>query len=59
MAIQVAKEEVSNEFPVGMVLDDQIFSLSIVTDHRLEDKRESATAAGVEEDAQVFYHVLN
>ena len=35
-----------------MVLDDQIFGFFIVADHCLEDKREIATAAGVEEDAQ-------
>ena len=55
----IAQEEVSNEFPVGMVLDDQIFGLSIVAGHCLEAKRESVTAAGVEEDIQVLYHILN
>ena len=55
----VATEEVSNEFPIGMVLDDQILGLSIVAGHCLEARRQVVTAPGVEEDTQVLFHILN
>ena len=49
----------SNNFPVGMVLDDQLFGLTIVASHCLEARRGVLTAEGVEEDSQVLFHFLN
>ena len=51
--------EVSNDFPVGMVLDNQIFGLSIVAQHHLEARREILTADGVDEDTRVLFHIMN
>ena len=42
-----------------MVLDDQIFGMSIVTQHRLELRREILTLDRVEDDARVLFHLLN
>ena len=42
-----------------MVLDDQVFSMSVVAQHRLEVRRKILTADGVEEDARVLFHLLN
>ena len=55
----VATGEVSNNFPTGMVLDDQIFSLSIVAQHCMEARREILTADGVDEDTRVLFHIMN
>ena len=55
----VAAEEISNEYPVGMVLDNQISGLSIVASHHLEAKREVVTATGAEKDTQLLFHILN
>ena len=42
-----------------MVLDDQVFRMSIVTQHLLEARREILTADGVEDDARILFHLLN
>ena len=55
----ISTGEVSNNFPTSMVLDDQIFSLSIVAQHHLEARREILTAEGVDNDARVLFHLLN
>ena len=55
----IATGEVSNNFPTSMVLDDQVFDLSIVTQHRLEARREILTADGVDDDTRVLFHLLN
>ena len=54
-----ATGEVSNDFPTGMVLDDQVFGMSIVTQHRLEARREILTVDGVNDDVRVLFHLLN
>ena len=40
--------EVGNDYPVGMVLDDQLFGLTIVAQHCLEVKREIVLTDGVD-----------
>ena len=55
----IATGEVSNDFPTSMVLDDQVFGMSIITQHQLEARREIFTADGVEGDARVLFHFLN
>ena len=55
----IATGEVSNDFPPSMVLDDQIFGMSIIAQHCLEARREILTADGVEDDARVMFHLLN
>ena len=42
-----------------MVLDDQIFSMSVVAQHRLELRREILTSYRVKDDARVLFHLLN
>ena len=42
-----------------MVLDDQIFRMSVVAQHSLEVRREILTAEGVDNDARVLFHLLN
>ena len=42
-----------------MVLDDQIFSMSVVAQHHLELRREILTLDRVEDDARVLFHLLN
>ena len=42
-----------------MVLDDQIFGMSIVAQHHLEMRREILTAEGVDDDTRVLFHLLN
>ena len=42
-----------------MVLDDQIFRMSIVAQHRLEARREILTAKGVDGSVRVLFHLLN
>ena len=55
----IATGEVSNNFPTSMVLDDQIFGMSIIAQHHLEVRREILTAEGVDDDVQVLFHLLN
>ena len=55
----IATGEVSNDFPTSMVLDDQVFGLSIVAQHRLEVRREILTADGVDDNTRVLFHLLN
>ena len=42
-----------------MVLDDQVFGMSIVAEHCLEARREILTAEGVKNDVRVLFHLLN
>ena len=55
----IATGEVLNDFPTSMVLDDQIFSMSVVAQHHLETRREILTAEGVDDDTRVLFHLLN
>ena len=55
----IATGEVSNNFPTSMVLDDQIFGMSVVAQHRLELRREILTSYRVEDDTRVLFHLLN
>ena len=55
----IATGEVSNDFPTSMVLDDQIFGMSVVAQHRLESRREILTSDRVDDDARVLFHLLN
>ena len=42
-----------------MVLDDQIFSMSVMTQHRLELRREILISDRVDDDTRVLFHLLN
>ena len=42
-----------------MVLDDQIFGMSIIAQHCLESRREILTSDRVDDDARVLFHLLN
>ena len=42
-----------------MVLDDQIFSMSVIAQHHLESRREILTSDRVEDNARVLFHLLN
>ena len=42
-----------------MVLDDQIFGMSVVAQHRLELRREILTSDKVDDNARVLFHLLN
>ena len=42
-----------------MVLDDQIFGMSVMAQHCLEARREILTSDRVEDDARVLFHLLN
>lgn len=53
--MRVARGEVENSFPTGLVLDDQLFGLSIVASSRLEVRR----GVQLEADSQVLFHLLN
>ena len=55
----ISTGEISNDFPTSMVLDDQIFSMSVVAQHRLEARKEILTAEGVDDDTRVLFHLLN
>ena len=55
----IATGEISNDFPTSMVLDDQIFSMSVVAQHCLEARREILTAEGVNDNTRVLFHLLN
>ena len=51
--MEIATGEVSNNFLTSMVLDDQVFGMSVVAQHQLEVRREILTADGVEDDTRV------
>ena len=55
----IATGEVLNDFPTSMVLDYQIFGMSVVAQHRLESRRDILTLDRVEDDARVLFHLLN
>ena len=55
----IATGEVLNDFPTSMVLDDKIFSMSIMAQHCLESRREILTSDRVDDDARVLFHLLN
>ena len=55
----IATGEVSNNFPTSMVLDDQIFDMSVVAQHCLELRKEILTSDRVDDDARVLFHLLN
>ena len=55
----IATGEVLNNFPTSMVLDDQIFGMSVIAQHRLESRREILTSDRVEDNARVLFHLLN
>ena len=55
----IATGEILNDFPISMVLDDQIFSMSVVAQHHLEARRDILTAEGVDDDTRVLFHLLN
>ena len=42
-----------------MVLDNQIFGMSVVAQHSLESRREILTSDRVEDHARVLFHLLN
>ena len=42
-----------------MVLDDQIFGMSVIAQHLLESRREILASDRVEDDARVLFHLLN
>ena len=42
-----------------MVLDDQIFGMSVITQHCLELRGEILTLDRVEDNARVLFHLLN
>ena len=42
-----------------MVLDEQIFGMSVVAQHCLESRRDILTLDRVEDDARVLFHLLN
>ena len=55
----IATGEVLNGFPTSMVLDDQIFRMSIIAQHHLEVRRDILTSDRVEDDARVLFYLLN
>ena len=55
----IATGEVLNDFPTSMVLDDQIFGMSVVAQHCLESRRDILTSDRVDDDARVLFHLLN
>ena len=55
----IATGEVLNDFPTSMVLDDQIFGMSVIAQHHLESRREILTSDRVDDDARVLFHLLN
>ena len=55
----IATGEVSNNFPTSVVLDDQIFGMSVIAQHRLESRREILTSDRVEDNTRVLFHLLN
>ena len=55
----IATGEISNDFPTSMVLDDQVFSMSVIAQHCLEARREILIADGVDDDVRVLFHLLN
>ena len=55
----ISTGEVSNDFPTSMVLDDHIFSMSVVAQHCLEARREILTADCIDSDVRVLFHLLH
>ena len=55
----IATGEVLNDFPTSMVLDYQIFGMSVVAQHHLESRRDILTLDRVEDNARVLFHLLN
>ena len=55
----ISTGEISNDFPTSMVLDDQIFRMSVVAQHCLEARREILTAESVDDNVRVLFHLLN
>ena len=55
----IATGDVLNDFPTSMVLDDQIFGMSIMAQHHLGSRRDILTSDRVEDDARVLFHLLN
>ena len=55
----ISTGEILNDFPTSMVLDNQIFGMSIIAQHRLEARREILTAEGINNDVRVLFHLLN
>ena len=55
----ISTGEISNDFPTSMVLDDQIFSMSVIAQHCLEARRGILTVEGVNNDMRVLFHLLN
>ena len=55
----IATGEVLNNFPTSMVLDDQIFGMSVIAQHRLESRRDILTSDRVDDNARVLFHLLN
>ena len=50
--VGIATGEVLNDFPTSMVLDDQVFGMSVVAQHHLELRREILTSDRVDNDAR-------
>ena len=48
-----------NDFLTSMVLDDQIFGMSVIAQHCLEARREILAAEGVDADTRVLFYLLN
>ena len=57
--MEISTGEISNDFPTSMVLDDQIFSMSVIAQHCLKARREILTAEGVDNDTRVLFHLLD
>ena len=57
--VGIATGEVSNDFPTSMVLDNQIFGMSVIAQHRLESRRDILTSDSMDDDARVLFHLLN
>ena len=55
----IATGEVLNNFPTSMVLNDQIFGMSVIAQHHLELGREILTSDRVDDNTRVLFHLLN
>ena len=58
-ASRVVTEEAHNVFPFGLVLNDQMFGLSIVASGCLEEDREKHTGPAASPDSTVLFHLIN
>ena len=58
-ASRVVAEEAHNVFPFGLVVDHQMFGLSIVASGRLEEDREKHTGPVASPDSTILFHLLN